>query len=639
MKGNINHWIHAGPTLLVTVFVGGIVLPFVRLHPNSAHEFIIGLNDWLRIGFIFFLCSVFAFAIFKLMSPRLGHLRYWKTHPPAWLAAFVGLIIVAVIDVAGGIDSDGYRATVWEWLGYAGGSLLLVGWYCDTWLEAANWFCMRDKPQAEETQRLKLQNVADAPWNDIEEWLRSDAPADYDFLGNRTVSERLATMLIDGTRFIGIVAPFGAGKTSLVRWVIESIRRQSCPLQRFFVCHNSCWGFENSATAIHEMLAGAVAKIGTEIDTFQVDSLPESYRQTFSAAGNWIESISKLVLKTPDPLDQFEHLSRLLDDLNARLVFIVEDLDRNETRGFQIPEVLAFLERLKSYRNFSFVLTGGLSSSQKVDFSKLCDHIEHLRSIRPQHSSALVLKLRERCFDANVFSHIMLGDADQQYEWHPLSGVLMRDYEELSLSQAVAVLLNTPRSLRHALGRTHFAWRTLYGEIDFDHLLAVNVLRFGAPESFLFAVRRWDRLHGTPSQNSSYGQDRIDHIRSAIVDDWNQTIRAVEWNPTAALKVMESILPATEYWLVDKSRSGHLQDATQGVSHEKYWLRAINEGIADDDIRDQEILRDIGRWLESPSLEADLVTKLTTSSEYSDIWEHLESRFFTDRAEMVLLLC
>ena len=71
---------------------------------------------------------------------------------------------------------------------------------------------------------------------------------------------------------------------------------------------------------------------------------------------------------------------------------------------------------------------------------------------------------------------------------------MMRDYEEMSLPQAVASLLDTPRSLRHALGRTFSAWQTLCGEIDFDHLLAVNVLRFGAPACFLFLVRRWDRL-------------------------------------------------------------------------------------------------------------------------------------------------
>ena len=639
MKGSTNHWNHAGLTFLLTVLAGGVLLPLVRSYPRAAHDFIIGLSDWLRIGFIFFLSTLFALTMFKLLSPRLGHLRHWKSHPPAWLAALLGLILVAVLDISDWIYPEGYRATVWEWLGYGGGSVLIAGWYCDTWQEATKWFRKSNEPTTEETLRLKLWNIADASWEDIQEWLRSDAPAHYDFLGNRSVADRLAMLLISGTRSVGVIGPFGAGKTSLVHWIVEKIDRSTSPSKRFFVCHHSCWGFEDSASAIHTMLAVAVVKIGAEIDTFQVDSLPESYRQTFSAGGDWINSISKLILKTPDPLDQFERLSRLLGDLNARLIFIVEDLDRNETRSFEIQEVLAFLERLKPYGNFSFVLTGGLFSSNDIDFAKLCDHIENLRSINPQHSSALVLQLRQRCLDPNVFPHIPLGDTDQQDKWNPLTELLMRDYEELSFSQAVASLLNTPRSLRHTLGRTLSSWRMLCGEIDFDQLLAVNVLRFGAPECFLFLVRRWDRLHSPPSERPQFGKDRVDRIRKAVSDDWNQTILNVEWSPTAALKIVESILPATEYWLGSDARFDYLRGTTQGVTQERYWLRAVNDAIADDDVRDQEILGDIHRWLASPSIDAELITKLIESSEYSDIWEQLAGPLFADQADTILLLC
>jgi hypothetical protein len=37
------------------------------------------------------------------------------------------------------------------------------------------------------------------------------------------------------------------------------------------------------------MLGSAVSKLSEEIDTFQVDSLPESYRKTFSAGGDWVD--------------------------------------------------------------------------------------------------------------------------------------------------------------------------------------------------------------------------------------------------------------------------------------------------------------------------------------------------------------
>lgn len=379
----MNHKHHTLLALLVTILAGGILLPLVRSEPESVHEFFLDLNDWQRIGFIFFLALAFTYSMFQLLAPRLMQLRYWWKHPPAWLGVSIAVIVVAIVDLTIGLDPRGYRATVWEWLGYAGGSVFLVGWHLGTWQELTRvWPARKTKATSEEVepiQRLTLEDIESAPWSEIEEWLQSDAPAKYDFLGNRSLAERLATMITDGTRSIGIVGPYGAGKTSLVHWIHQRLDGSETQGQRFFVCRHSCWGFETSASAIHDMLDQAVQKIGEEIDTFHVKSLPESYRQTFSASGNWVDAISNVVLTDQNPLDQFSRLSALLSDLNAKLVFVVEDLDRSETQNFEIQEVLAFLERLKQYRNLTFILTGGeLSiltrgelSSRQIDFAKL----------------------------------------------------------------------------------------------------------------------------------------------------------------------------------------------------------------------------------------------------------------------------
>jgi len=370
MKKIANDWIHAGLIFLLTFFAGSVGLSLVRLWPRTVHAFfVIHLTDWLRIGFVFFLCTLFAVAMFRLLSPRLGHLRYWRTHPPAWVAVLLGLIVVAVLDIADWLNPGGYRATVWEWLGYAGGSLLIVGWYSEAW-KGTTTLCWGTEKRSEPngTQNRRLQGINNAAWDDIEQWLGSNTPAQYDRFGNRIVADRLADLLIDGTRSIGIIGAFGAGKTTIVDWIRENINAATSSSKQYFVCPCSCWGFETSASAIYDMLAKALGEIGAKNDTFQLDSLPDSYRQTFSAGGKWIDTIANMILRKRDPLDQFERLSVLLDDMNARLIFIVEDLDRNDTRGFEIQEVLGFLERLKPYRNLAFVLTGGLSSSGRIDF-------------------------------------------------------------------------------------------------------------------------------------------------------------------------------------------------------------------------------------------------------------------------------
>ncbi|MEX1042500.1 MAG: P-loop NTPase fold protein [Pirellulaceae bacterium] len=647
MSRQISHWFQAGLAFVLTILAGGILLPLVRRYPESVHAYFndlgdpdsLEINDLVRIGFAFCLCVVFTHVLFKLLSPRVGQLSHWATHPPAWLAVFVATGLVASVDLLGGFDPNGYRADVWEWLGYGGGALLVVAWYSGL---GAELFWRLQKPMELETHAPKcitLQDIANAPWEEIEAWLESDAPAQYDFLGNQSVAHRVSLLISKGTRSIGIVGPFGSGKTSIVSWVKDRLNSHRVGSQKYFICHHSCWGFETSYSAIREMLESAVSQLGAEVDTFQVDSLPESYRKAFSSGGNWMESISNVMLRNPDPMDQFANLSDLLGAIGGRLVFIVEDLDRNETRNFEIQEVLAFLERLKKFENFSFILTGGLTSTRRIDYAKLCDNIELLEMIDKYHSSGLIDRVSGYCLDDAIFPHVRLADPNRNYEWNPLTGLLLRDHEEFSTPHSVALLLNTPRSLRHALARTFSAWQTLHGEIDFNDLLAVNILRFGAPECFQFLWRQRDRLGSAPAQNSSDLPSRVEGIRQAVLDDWIRTIENVEWNPTAAIKVMQFLLSDTEYWLKSSEHSGYSKGGLQRIFEDRYWRRAINEAIDATDVRDQEVIRDIQEWQKSPDSATALTTGLTSSSQYGDVWESLAGGFFANQPDLILLLC
>lgn len=629
----IQQWIHAVVGLLTTVIAGVILIPLFRDEPQSIHELAGKLDDWLRIGLTFLLCLVVTYMAFRLLLPRFADTKRILSHPPVWIAVLLGVLVVASIDVIVCLNPDGYQGSLGEWLGYGAGSIVLVGLVHHLRMPKA------DDDATETDGELRLQDIENADWKDIESWLCSDAPAEYDFLGNRVVAQRLGTLLAGGTRSIGIVGPFGAGKTSIVEWFKEEIDSRGDDETTLFFSSHSCWGFENSASSIHEMLAQAIGVVEAEIDTFHVSSLPESYRQTFSAGGKWIDKISNLILGRRRPSEQFQSLSELLGDLDAKLVIVVEDLDRNNSRSFDIQEVLAFLQQLKEYDNLTFVLTGGLSSSREIDFAKLCDHIDFLRAVQPEESSGLIDRVCERCLDGTAFDHVRLGDPNRNYESNPLSGLMMRDYEELSLPQAVAALLNTPRSLRHALGRTVAAWRVLHGEVNFHHLLGLNILRFGAPESFEFLIRRWDRLRSPANQQPSFGRERIELIRQAIVDDWNETTQNVEWNPTAALQVMEIVLPATEYWLVDSSSSGHSANTPQGIHEERYWRRAVNESVDENDIRDQRVINEMGDWLDSPRLDSPLVNSLCTSEAFGAVWQDLAGNFLGGQPDQILLLC
>lgn len=627
----IKRWLHWLVNFAIAVQAGVILLPLLRSWPEGIHAFMRQLQEWQQESLIFTLSVVISLALFKLFSPRLRHVRYAVTHPPTWLAWLAGFAILWVIDIKCSLSRHGYEASNREWIQFGLVPIGLV--WCYRWITAP--------PSKTRTGDLHpVSGKLPTDWPAIEAWLQSDAPADLDFLGNYAVAERIKAMLDSGKRSVGIVGPFGTGKTSIVNWMVDLVDaapRGQRPTLLF--SEHSCWGFEESDSSIHAMLADAIATVERRIDTFHVSSLPESYRQTFSAGGEWFDNVSKLVFGKRDPIDQFRSLSELLGDIGAKVVFIIEDLDRNDSRSFDIQEVLAFLQQLKAFPNLAFVLTGGLKSPARIDFAKLCDHIEYLKTVDLHMPSELVQRVRERCLDTNAYSHDSLVSSERPNVWHPFLGGFMRDLEELSVLEAFALLLNTPRSLRHVLGRTLLAWRRLYGEIDLDHLLAVNILRFAAPECFQFLARRWDRLRTPPSSDSHSGADRIQQIRRDVDGDWMQTIQNAEWNPTAARAVMQFLLPAAEAWLVAGSRPPFMSGVPQGIGRERYWRRAVSEAIDPQDVPDQIVIRDMKQWNQSPSLECPLIIGLCESSAYSDVWEDFAASYLKEDSSRILTLC
>lgn len=604
-------WIHWLSTFVAATLAGVLLIPFLRSQPESVHNFFGGLANWQGVAFVFGLCVAFTALLFRLFVPRASHLRYLRTHPPIWLAWAAAIAVLCAVDLTIGLSPGQYAASIWEWPGYAGGSIVLVVLYVRLTTPAPEASGKKEEKPGTDA------SVTPIDWPSLEAWLRADEPAKHDFLGNRAVAERLKGLLTNDTQSIGIVGPFGAGKTTIVKWIREMVENEQPrkPPLLLFSPH-SCWGFESSASAIHAMLADGIERVAEYIDTFQVGSLPESYRQMFSAGGEWLDKLSSVIFRHRDPIRQFQALSDLLREMGSRLVFIVEDLDRNNSQTFDIQDVLAFLQQLKDFPNLSFVLTGGLKPPARIDFAKLCDHIEYLKTVSVQDSATLVCCLRERCLDSTAFPHEVLTPADNN-QWAYANWMFAICPDEIRPPEAIARLLNTPRSLRHALGRTYRAWKGLVGEIDWDHLLAVNVLWYAAPEALSFVLTYWDRLNDQPS-NEDYKKREVEAVRSTLKQEWDRIIPDVDWDVRAARALIDLILPETPAWF-DNNRQGEAP-RLQGVHQERYWQRVLNEVLSPGEIRDQAVAHDFQEWCNSPSEDSQLVHNLCHSSEYCDVW-------------------
>ncbi len=469
-------------------------------------------------------------------------------------------------------------------------------------------------------------------WPRLKQWLLNERPSEDDLIGNRRVARRLAEYLKVHGGTVGLVGPFGSGKTSVVSWLKEEVKRVSTePKIEVWFAEQSCWGFEDSSSAIQQILAKAISEVGLHADCFSLRSLPEAYRKTFSAGGDWLRTLSDLVFGSTDPLEQFQQLSDVLEAVDARLVLVIEDLDRTTSSRFDRQEMLALLQRLRATSRLSFVLATGLASARDIDFAKLCDHIEIMPEFGAEPISTMIEAVRGHCLDQ--FPHIRT--AADKTPWRATTRLLLRKHDYIFPSDGAICLLRTPRALKHALRRTYQAWEVLHGEVDLDHLLGVNILRSGAPEAFDFLLRHWGDIQDDPS-TSQFNRDGITQFRERIIGEWRRVTADVEWDVRAASAIIRFLIPSAGEYLGEQRGSGVKR--LQGIGHGRYWRRVVNEEIGPGEVRDQKVLKDIADWQTSPTAEAPLIAGLRQGGDYVEMWEHFAPSSFCYKQRLILQL-
>lgn len=616
-------------TAVVVTAVGVLLLPILRRTPDTVHMHFAGAPAWQRMLVLFFASSSATWILFKLFSPRLSHLRLSVSLrcPPIWSAWAVAVGMLCVIDLTAGLGPSGFRPATWEWALYGGGSAVFVA-FCRHFMRAPE----RPAAKASPSAATSVEELV-GDWATLERWIRSERPAEDDLIGNRRIARRLAEYLTEHGGTVGLVGPFGSGKSSVVTWLKEEVERVRKPGQpKVWFAEQSCWGFEDSGSAVQQVLAQAMEAVSLKADYFSLRSLPEAYRRTFSAGGDWLRTLADLILGSTDPLDQFRQLSEVLESVDARLVLVIEDLDRTTSSRFDRQEVLALLQRLRaSSARVSFVLATGQTSARDIDFAKLCDHIEILQDFDTARVSTLIEAVRSRCLDG--FPHI--PTSGDENPWNRTQYMLLSRFDMVTVPAAAARLLRTPRALKHTLRRTYLAWQVLHGEVDFDHLLGVNVLRSGAPEAFDFLLRYWNQLQDAPRTWQSE-RDQVGRIRERLTEEWQRMTKDVEWDTRAGMTILVHLLPSAGGYLGEQTRMD--RGRLQGISHYRYWLRVVNEEIDPGQVRDQTVLQDIADWRTSQSTASSLIAGLLASEDYVGRWEHFAPGSFGREPNLVLLL-
>jgi len=535
-------------------------------------------------------CAVwFVRALPELCRKRFGARSFWR-YPPAWSAAplgvalllwFWGLVPTAGRAAASTVASGDFLGAA-RWASYSTlASWLFIGAASATWRRRKPLW-----PTALQTERCDL--TADFPA--LCKWLSDDSPISVpgnDAFGHYAIARRIATrVLTNPSTTVALLGALGSGKSSVYKlFEHELIARGNTT--RSEAVGISIWSYKTQEAAIVGILEALVEALGAHVSTLPLRGLPARYLELLEQAGDLPGKAARLLRTNATPeslLKEFDAVARAVD---RRFILWVEDDERfARTNAGEGPEVdpiglvRSALHLLDKCTSISVLLASG-ASRERFDFEKVARYVEQLPQLEPSAVALVVEAFARGCFDDPPFVYIgrklheLVPTRANPGDGEDLEGLLLGEHPR-GIARTLTELCTTPRVLKQALRACLEKWEVLRGEIDFEDLLSMCVLREAEPSAFDLVSNHIDDLRTTTPR---MGED-------PARDFWSALERCYAGRETR----LESIKALVNFVFV----RGNPVTKPQGIAlsdHRDYWARFMSVPDLAYDERDQPILR------------------------------------------------
>jgi len=454
------------------------------------------------------------------------------------------------------------------------------------------------------------------------EWIQKEEPIEEpsrDYFDMAVFARRIEYILRrTPVKTIGLVGPYGSGKSSILKMVeyyIENTQKLKddnrapgskdfYPSQDVIICWVSGWGFREGTAAQH-VLQAATKQLGKHTDCLSITTLPTKYGRAIGDSGNVLARIiSNMLCGWQSPIDILKKLDVLLDRIEKRMVIFLEDIDRNKREDVFFNEISALLDGLKELKNVTFVLAIGEEHKGQEVLIKTSEHIETIPNLDRRLLIRMCETFRDHCLlklDKNVRFNID-GKRDEHTGFK--RSKFMEEFAEIDERlekpiDYVTELLNNPRVAKLSLRRSYQGWEKLCGEIDFDELFMVNVIRSAAPEVFMFINENIASFQYLSSIDEN-SKDRADKSRDKLKDELKKISEGKEWNYEALNKIIDYLFrgwtePAHTMY-PDMRKSERKYQHIENSWPTDYWARLMREELSPREVRDQEILFALDEW-------------------------------------------
>ncbi len=395
---NTNKWIKSSLPLailirwldLLLLAIAGVLI-CVLFHPvivGLASKIVLSTKDWpfwvqysiagLLPGAVWLLLiHLGGFSFNHLKSSNL--LRY----PPVWIIAlFSAFLYVWLVDTFSLIkvhDSRNLNFGIYL-------TSILAGFLIIFFMSARpNIGYRKFLPDRKSALQRNPDQLKSLPY--LLEWIRDEAPILYpsqDLFGLSSIAQRISVILTDThLKTVGIVGPYGSGKSSLLNLIEIYVNNQSRSSDvnfkgQILVCRINGWG-RNKGSIAQQILTMAVFRLSLEVDCLSVITAPAHYREALvGTKSKWGIIVAALLNTHADPVEIISRLNEILKTAGKRLVVFLEDMDRNSTDDVIRDEMPALLDKLRDFNNISFVLAISTDRGYSHILIRICEHVESL---------------------------------------------------------------------------------------------------------------------------------------------------------------------------------------------------------------------------------------------------------------------
>ncbi|MBM7115788.1 hypothetical protein [Archangium primigenium] len=558
-------------------------------------------------------------------------LRHLPYYPPAWVASVLGVVGLhtyiafnpwseRTIGCFSAQATQFFRSGDFKLVFY-GTIFFLVVLCCSGWALLSRQALQNERNQLRKDLLIDARHVHEPSLvlNDsqaLDNWLRNDRAISHpgsDAFGHSAIAKRIAerlTPLQGGSPAIALVGDIGTGKSSVLNLVRYELLRSKAWGREVKVIVVSLWPFDSIEAAIRGILNALTMELGLHVNTTPISGLTDEYiRLIENASGGLLKDIgtgfSRLIREPSDPFTALRQYSIIASTINIHLVLWVEDVERftGKAGSVQYPE----MERLEPIRSllhslseFDFIQVVWASATlgARFDVEKIARFVEAIPRMDEVDFLSILRTFRRRS----------LGDLEKAGLIDPVSPRVRRNLAteldqivqsesgqnkgRINIWRALFIVCSTPRRLKLSLRQCQDVWGVLAGEVEFDDLMSMSILRIADPDVFSEVVSHIDEIRddskshriGADAEAKSSFARKIDVL---LEDSREERRDAIEC-------ILGFIFPG---WKGSGFGEESLKPQGLAVSNPRnYWGRYLSIVQVTQEESDQFVLRAINQW-------------------------------------------